>query len=186
MTDARTPWSHPLRPADLHARKPSRFSLTPAPEVLAALAEDLGLLGLRKLRFEGEIRPRGRQDWQLEAMLGATVVQACIVTTDPVTTRLDEPVARLWMAEMPDPGAGEVEMPEDDSIEPLPAVIDLGAVMHEALLLALPLYPRADGAELGAAEGTPPGAEPIAEETRNPFAGLGDMIRKRDGGDPSQ
>ncbi|MEI4487286.1 DUF177 domain-containing protein [Frigidibacter sp. MR17.14] len=178
-----TPWSHPLRPAELHARKPSRFTLEPAPAVLSALAEDLGITAIRKLRFQGEIRPKGRHDWQLEADLGATVVQPCIITTDPVTTRIDEPVERTWMAEMPEPGpgpGGEVEMPEDDSIEPLPDVIDLGAVMREALMLALPLYPRAAGAEFDAAEGAPPGAAPIVEETLRPFAGLGDLLKKRD------
>ena len=36
-------------------------------------------------------------------------------------------------------------MPEDDTIEKLGREIDLAAVMIEALSLALPLYPRADG-----------------------------------------
>ncbi len=47
------------------------------------------------------------------------------------------------------PTDDEAEMPEDDTAEPLPEVIDPGAVMFEALALALPDYPRAPKAETG-------------------------------------
>ncbi len=80
------------------------------------------------------------RDWRLEAKLGATVVQPCVVTAEPVTTRIDDPVTRRYLAQMPEPQGDEVEMPEDDSAEPLPDVLDLSAVMAEALALALPLY----------------------------------------------
>lgn len=174
------PWSRPLRVSDLAGRKPTRFSVELPEEALAALAADLELLELRKLSFRGELRPRGRDDWELEAELGATVVQACILTLAPVTTRITDQVRRRYLAEMPEPEGDEVEMPEDDSIEPLPQVIDPGEVMREALELALPLYPRAEGAELGAVQGTPPGSEPLVEEKLRPFAQLKDLMRKKD------
>lgn len=175
----RQPWSHPFRLADLAARKPTRFTLAPDDAAVRALAEDLGILALRKLSFRGELVPKGRHDWELTAHLGATAVQACIVTLAPVQTRIDEQVLRRYLADMPQPEGDEVEMPEDDTAEPLPQVIDAGAVMAEALALALPLYPRAPGAELGAVQGTPPGAEPIVEEKLRPFAGLADLMRQR-------
>jgi len=175
------PWSHPLRVAELAARKPTRFALALEGPALAALAEDLGLLEVRKLSFRGELVPKGRHDWELTATLGTSVVQACIVTLAPVQTRIDEDVKRRYLAEMPQIEADEVEMPEDDTVEPLPQVIDIGAVMAEALALALPLYPRAPGADLGAVQGTPPGAEPIVEEKLRPFAGLADLLKQRDG-----
>ena len=56
-----------------------------------ALAEELGLLDLRKLRLSGRITPDGDSGWRLDATLGATVVQPCVVTLQPVTTRIDEP-----------------------------------------------------------------------------------------------
>ena len=49
------------------------------------------------------------------------------------------------------PDGDEVEMPEDDTVEPMPEVIDLAEVAAEALALALPLYPRAPGADFGQA-----------------------------------
>ena len=54
----------------------------------------------------------------------------------------------------------------------MPEEIDLGAVMVESLELALPLYPRAPGAELGEAVFAAPGAEPLKDVDLRPFAGL--------------
>jgi uncharacterized metal-binding protein YceD (DUF177 family) len=86
------------------------------------------------------------------------VVQPCVVTLEPVTTRIEEPVERRFRAELPEPLPGaEVEMPEDDALEPLPETLDLGRVMTEALALAVPEYPRAGRRELGAAVFTEPG-----------------------------
>ena len=165
----------PLRVADLAARKPTRFEIVPGADDLAALAEELGLLSLRKLRFKGELRPRGRSDWELEADLGATVVQPCIVTLDPVTTRIGEHVIRRYLRSMEEPTAEEAEMPEDDTAEPLPEVIDPGAVMVEALALALPLYPRSEAAA-GSTVAAPPGAEPLTDAAMRPFAGLDRLL----------
>jgi len=178
---ANMPWSHAFRVAELASRKPTRFALALDEAALAALAEDLGLLQIGKLTFRGELVPKGRHDWELTAHLGASVVQACIVTLAPVQTRIDEEVKRRYLADLPQIEADEVEMPEDDTVEPLPQVIDAGAVMAEALALALPLYPRAPGADLGAVQGTPPGAEPIIEEKLRPFAGLADLLKQRGG-----
>ena len=162
-----------LRLADLSERRPTAFAIEPDAEERAALAAELGLSALRKLRFEGELRPLGKRDWHLAGRLGATVVQPCVVTLDPVTTRIDEEVARSFVRDLPDlPPGTEVEMPEDDTVEPLPETLDLGRVMTEALALAIPLYPRRDDAELGAAVFTEAGATPLTDEAAKPFAGL--------------
>lgn len=162
-----------LRPADLSERRPTAFAIEPESEERARLAAELGLAALRKLRFEGEIRPSGKRDWDLSGRLGATVVQPCVVTLDPVTTRIEEDVARRFVETLPDlPAGAEVEMPGDDTVEPLPETIDLGRVMAEALALAIPLYPRREGAELGAAAFTEAGRTPMSDEAAKPFAGL--------------
>lgn len=180
------PVSQPIRVADLPARKPTRFDLQPDADALPLIAAVVGADAVRKLRFKGELRPTGRHDFTLQAELGATVVQPCVVTLAPVTTRLDEQVTRHYLAEMPEPEADEAEMPEDDTAEPLPEVIDLGAVLLEALALALPLYPRAPDAELGDGSFAPPGAEPLTDEAVRPFAGLAglrDKLSKGSDGD---
>jgi uncharacterized metal-binding protein YceD (DUF177 family) len=153
-----------------------RFEIVPGAKARAALAGHLGLLDLRKLGLRGAISPDGTRGWRLDATLGATAVQPCGVTLAPVTTRIDETVTRRYSPDAPPPEAlpeGEIEMPEDDTLEPLGAVIDLDAVLAEALALALPPWPRAGGATLDTATAAPGDAEPgAATAPRRPFAGL--------------
>jgi uncharacterized metal-binding protein YceD (DUF177 family) len=169
-----------LRVADLPTSRPTAFDLRPDAGQMRAIAEDMGLSGLRKLSFKGSIRAEGRKDWVLEGMLGATVVQPCVVTLEPVTTRIDQPVRRLYLADPAPilPEGEEVEMPEDDTAEPLGATIDPHAVMIEALVLALPEWPRADGAHLGSLTVTEAGQTPLTEEAMKPFAGLASLRDK--------
>ncbi len=169
---AALPQSH-LRLADLPNRRATEFDLVPTPDERKAIADELGIIGVKKLRFSGRLAPVGKSDWQLTAELGATVVQPCVTTLDPVTTRLDEPVTRSYVADLPDVEGNEIEMPEDDTVETLPATLDLAAVMIEALTLALPLYPRKADAELGDAVFTEPGVTPLSDDEAKPFAGLG-------------
>lgn len=168
-----------IRLADLPATRPTEVAVEPDAEARAALAAELGITAVRKLRLTGALHPRGRRDWDLEALLGATVVQPCVVTLEPVTTRIDEPVTRRFRADLPEPQPGaEIEMPEDDTLEPLPETLDLDRVIAEALALALPDWPRAEGAELGAAVGTPPGQAPLTDAAAKPFAGLAGLRDK--------
>lgn len=165
--------SNPLRVADLSTNKPTRFELIPAEAELRAIAAELGLDGLRKLRFKGEVGAKGKTDWALTAQLGATVTQPCGVTLAPVTTRIEEKVQRRFIADMPDYSSEEeAEMPDDDSLEQLGSHIDIAAVMIEALSLTLPLYPRAEGAEAGEQNFTEPGKTAMTDEDTKPFAGL--------------
>ncbi|WP_299646903.1 DUF177 domain-containing protein [uncultured Jannaschia sp.] len=175
--------SHPLRPADLPQRKPTHVRLVPDAGQLEELADRLGVDALRKVRLEGEVRPGPDRDWTLDAALGATIIQPCRVTTDPVTTRIDEPVQRRYSPDYQAPTGDEAEMPEDDSLEPLPAIIDLGEVLEEALALAIPAFPRAPSADGLALSATPPGADPIDDETIKPFAGLAALKDKLEGKD---
>lgn len=171
-----SPDSHPqrLRVAHLNPRAPMPFALTPDADARKAIAEELGLLDLPQLRLEGEIRAGAGDLWLLEGRLQARVVQPCVVTLKPVKTRLDEQVARRYSPHLRTPEGDDVEMP-DDTLEPLGQFIDLSAVMIEELALALPEYPRAEGAALAPA----PDEEP-ATETRRPFAGLEQLLK---GGD---
>jgi uncharacterized metal-binding protein YceD (DUF177 family) len=177
MSDA-LPYSHPFRTAALAQRKPTRFELAPGPDECAALAAALGLIDLPSVRLTGEIRPTGKRDFVLEAELMAEVVQPCVVTLAPVAARLREPVLRRYLADWVEPEAEESEVPEDDSVEPLTEVIDAGAVLAEALALALPPYPRAPGAEFGELTAAAPGAEPLTDEKLRPFAGLAELMKK--------
>jgi uncharacterized metal-binding protein YceD (DUF177 family) len=163
--------------AEISGRSEYTFDLTPDAPARAALAQDMGLRSLRKLRFEGHLVPQGRSDWRLEATLGATVVQDCVVSFEPVMTRIDEKVLRRYVAKIEALPPGEIEMPEDDTVDPLPVSLDIAEVMAEALSLALPPFPRAPGASLGEIVVTQAGAKPMTQEDARPFAGL-DALKK--------
>ena len=168
-TDLRRPLSQ------LPRHEPTPISLQPDGQWLAQATEALALLGLRKVRLEGQIAPDDRAaGWRLTAQLGATVVQPCVRSLAPVRTRLELPVLRRYLKDLPSAEAEEAEIPEDDSLEPLVARIDLGALMLEEISLALPAFPRADDAEPAthAVQAAPPGVTPLSGDDLKPFAAL--------------
>lgn len=172
-----------LRFDGLSKTKPTSFSLEPEAARMKEMASDLGILGLRKLRFEGTIKPVGKADWALNAHLGATVIQSCVVTLEPVTTRIEEPVDRYFSADWQAPEDAEVELAEDDDeTDPVPEVLDLLDLAREALSLALPPYPRHPDAEIEQAQFAEGGVEPMSDEAAKPFAGLADLKKKLEGG----
>lgn len=175
MSEA-TPLRLPV--ARLSHRRPTVLQLDLAPADCAALAADLGLLALGPCKLAGEIRPRGRDDFVLEARLQARAVQPCVVTLAPVPVWIDEPLTRTYLTDYAEPEGEEVEVPQDDSMEPLPEVLDLLALLAEALALALPLYPRAPGAELGESVFAAKGVTPLADNDLRPFAALARLTAK--------
>ncbi len=164
--------THIIRFADLPNRKRSHFTIEPDAAGRRALADTLGLQSIRKIRFDGALIPMGKRDWRIEAKLGATIVQSCIVSLEPVTTRIDEDITRSYVTELDIPDDTEVEMSEDDTTDPLPAVLDLVDVMAEALVLTMPAYPRTKGAKLATVGVTEPGKDLMTDEDARPFAGL--------------
>ncbi|MGI9367976.1 MAG: YceD family protein [Ruegeria sp.] len=164
-----------LRVADLPQNAPTAFELRPDSQILDTLKSELGLLGLRKLSFVGDIRAQGKQDWLLTGKLGATVIQPCVVTLEPVTTRIETQVKRLYLGDWVEPNVPEFEIQEDDETEALSAEIDPGLVMVEALALALPPYPRKEGAHLEQVNYTEPGKQAMTDEDVKPFAGLASL-----------
>lgn len=167
------PYSHRLRADRLPVRRVTAVDLIPDAEARARIAAALDLTALAGARLTGTLAPAPADAWAFDGRIQAEVVQPCGVTLAPVTTRIDEAVRRVWSPHAgtaPASGAEEVEM-GDDETDPLGAEIDLGAVLVEALALAVPPFPRAPGASLDAPEAD-------AGETRRPFAGLADLLRR--------
>lgn len=185
QTNSPAPFTHVIRIADLGGADHD-VTLTPDGAQLTAIAQDLGLDGLRKLRFQARLSPMGKRDWRLTAHLGATVIQPCVITLAPVTTRLEEDATRTWRADLEPIEANEIESPEDDGEEPLGAEIDLGAVMVEVLALSLPLYPHAEDAALQDANFTEPGKKAMTDDDARPFAGLAGLKSALESGNGSE
>ena len=160
------------RVADLQQNQKTSFLITADADELKALAQDVKVTSIKKLRFEGAISALGKRDWGLKAELGFTVVQPCVVTLEPVTTRVDVPVERQFIAGYETPEEEEFELTDDENTEALGAEINDEEIMKEALALALPLYPRKDDAALAETNFTEPGKKAMSDEDARPFAGL--------------
>jgi uncharacterized metal-binding protein YceD (DUF177 family) len=119
----------------------------------------------------------------VEGRLRGTIVQACILTLDPVTQELDDTfriVFRQDLTEERDPESGEALLnAQADAPEPLSGnMLDIGEIVAEQLSLAADPYPRRPGARLedvlpkprkGGKSGRDTGK---TEQRRHPFAGL--------------
>ena len=169
-----------LRISNLDTQKPTEFNLVPSQKERKTIAAFLGLQELRKLRFSGQIFATGKADWSLTGQLGATAVQDCVVTLEPVSSRIDTAVKRQFIADFTpvEQDEEETEISGDENSEVLGSHIDLQAVMLEALSLALPLYPKAEGANLDQANFAQDGVTPMSDDDARPFAGLSDLRDK--------
>lgn len=145
----------------------------------AALAKRFGFLGLPAFSARVTVDQRLGGSVVVEGRLRGRIVQACVLTLDPVTQDLDDTfrvVFKRDMADDLDPESGEAVLSaQADAPEPLEGnVLDVGEIVAEQLSLAADPYPRRPGAKLedvlpkhhqGGRRGAP-------EQRRHPFAGL--------------
>ena len=149
------------------------IAATPAER--AALARRFDLLDLARLEARVRLRRLPGGMFRLTADLEAEVTQTCVVTLEPVASRVAERVTLMFGTVVDE---GEIELDGDsETIEPLgDGVIDLGETVAQQLSLALDPYPRAPGA-------TGPAESDAAARAASPFAAL---ARLRKNGGPSE
>ena len=167
----------------LSNRKPTRFNWKPNSKERAYLARVLDLQAVNALSLIGELRPLGRQDFELKAELIADITQSCVITLAPVPAKISESVERRYVINWEEPTADEFEISAEDISEPMPETIDIREVAREALSLALPPYPRAENAELGEAVFAEAGTEAMKDEDLRPFAALASLLKNGNQGD---
>lgn len=118
----------------------------------ALLADALEVAGCEEARAEYAIKALGGGRYRMSGKVGARLRQACVVTLEPMETRLSEAfdvqfapsdsVARAGQAE-------EEEVLRLPDIEPIEhGQIDAGRVIFETLAAAVDPYPRKEGASL--------------------------------------
>src|SRR5262245_28423260 len=115
----------------------------------------------------------------VEGRLRGKIVQACVLTLDPVAQDLDETFRIVFKKDLldeRDPESGEaVVSAQADAPEPLTGnLLDVGEIVAEQLSLAADPYPRRPGAKLEDVLPKPrrEGRRGHAEQRRHPFAGL--------------
>src|SRR6185295_296544 len=95
MTAPTLPLSLPYDLATLSERG-AELTLAPAPSELAAIAAWLGALGLERFTAEIRLTRAGDDTYGYAADFSADVVQACVVTLDPVRSHLAGEVKRRY------------------------------------------------------------------------------------------
>jgi uncharacterized metal-binding protein YceD (DUF177 family) len=148
------------------------LALVVGPVDRLAIAEQLGITAVEKLevklhavRFKGGMRVTGR--------LVATTVQPSVVSLEPVTQEIAEPIERVFLpgGEKAYAGPADAEIFVDLEGEDVPDHFegneaDLSALIIETLALAIDPYPRQPGEALGALR------DDGDTESDLPFAGL--------------
>ncbi len=143
---------------------------------LAALARFLEVESISDVLFEVRLAPSGREGMQVSGFVKARVVQACVVTLDPVDSVIDEPIDLVFVPpediKEPEDEDEEADMSESDPPEPLvDGGADLALVAIEFIALGIDPYPRKEGAVF---------VPPPEPEDEGPFAAL-KALRKDDG-----
>ena len=155
------------------------LEITASDSERAALAKRFGFLGLPAFaaRVTVDRRPGGQV--VVEGRLRGRIVQACVLTLDPVTQDLDDTFRIVFkhdLADDLDPESGEAVLnAQADAPEPLAGnMLDVGEIVAEQLSLVADPYPRRPGAKLEDVLPKPRhgGRKGPSEPRRHPFAGL--------------
>jgi uncharacterized metal-binding protein YceD (DUF177 family) len=145
----------------------------------ARLAERFGLLSLDRLIADLKLKRADAGLIQVRGRFEAEVVQACVVTLEPVRSRLSEGfTVAFTTASGGDPGAVVIDPEDEDPPEELiEGRIDLGEMVAQQLAVALDPYPHAPGiaAETDASDQD----DAREEKTVNPFAALAQLHSRR-------
>ncbi len=150
-------------------------------EERARIARWADIQGVEAFGATVSLRKQSANNFSYDAVLVADIVQECVVTLEPVRTRIERPIHReLHLAahtrHRGEPEivlgerAGEDDLPEEiDSLD-----YDLAAPLLEELVLAIDPYPRAPGVEFAAP--AEPGGGP--EPGESPFAVLKNLKKR--------
>lgn len=166
-----TPEFSRLVQVDGLTRPRSRHHVKATSDERAALAKRFGLLALDELSAELMVEfMTGEREMSVTGRLTAAVTQACVISLEPVTERIDEQVRVDFSRDVTDDpdhdlsiGGGELGVGGAVLHEPWPGQsLDLGELAAQELALSLNPYPRAKGARL-------PDPGSMAD---NPFAAL--------------
>ncbi len=161
-------------------------ALSADPAERRALARRFDLLELEALRATGRLdRHAPGGEITFEGWLEASVVQACVLSLEPVPATLREPIERRWRrveGPLAATAAGpEIWRPEDDEVDLVTGrTLDLGEAIAEELALALDPYPRAADALALVSERLGPNISlGAAAPPETPLAALAQLQQRR-------
>ncbi|PZM16907.1 YceD family protein [Rhizobium tubonense] len=174
--DPAKPFSHLVKVGHISGG-PVEMHLKADAQELAGLATLWAVLSVERLDADIKISRWKRDGVRVKGHVTGKVVQACVVSLDPVESEIDEEFDELYvpegskLARAPKVDAGEIVLDPDgpDIPETFEGdAIDVGSVVTEFAALGIDPYPRKPGLDFE------PHIEDTAEDDRkpSPFAAL--------------
>lgn len=173
-----TPFSYPVKVAHVSANA-VRVTIEADEAEREGLAKLWKVLSVRSLKAELQVSRWKRDGVRIKGTVEGEIVQACVVTLEPVESRISESLEQVFvpegskLARLVLDGQGEMVLDPDGPDAPEPFVgdtIDAGALVAEFAAMAIDPYPRKTGVEF-AGHSEDAGAEIIRP---SPFAVLKD------------
>ncbi|WP_367714989.1 DUF177 domain-containing protein [Nitratireductor sp. GISD-1A_MAKvit] len=172
----KTPISHEVNVHHL-ARKGLPVSISANESERRALAEEHDLLSVADFAAELMVRPWKADGVRITGTVAADITQACVVTLEPVASRIEENVSVTLVPEGSRLARNEIEGGEfvlDAEGPDMPdtfqgSIIDVGAIAVEFFSLGIDPYPRKPGAVIETSQpldDTPNEAGPLYEGLR--------------------
>ncbi len=155
-----------------------RLELRATADECAALARRFGLPAIAALSASGRLTRAGGGRMRLAVALRAELTQTCVVTLEPLATRIEENVDILFEPDLAEFAAPDVAFDPAADREPLMGdSLDVGEIIAEELALSLDPYPRKPGVavEIGPGGGA---ATPGGAPGGTPFEALAALKRK--------
>jgi len=166
-TPSSRPWSVPVRRDDV-PESGLHLDLAADDATRVAVATLAGVPAVPRLDATFDIARRGK-GLRIDGEISAAVEQTCVVTLEPMTTEIREPVELVFMPPSAAARAGEAEAEKeidptaaDEPEDLVDGVVDVGAVATEFLLLAIDPYPRKPGAVFETPKRDDEGGHPFA------------------------
>jgi uncharacterized metal-binding protein YceD (DUF177 family) len=158
-----------------------REEITATEKERAALAKRFGLVSLDSLTASFTLKRVQRDLVRAKGRVSAELVQACVVTLEPVPARIDERF-EVDFLEGAQPAVTDLELDVEGAEAPDPVLdgrIDLGELAAEQLGLSIDPYPRKPDAAVPAEWVAEGGAEAVPMPIANPFAILEELKTKK-------
>jgi hypothetical protein len=162
---AKIAWSHPVR-RDAVPETGLHLDLVADEPTRAAIAALAGVRALPHLAATFDLARQGA-GLKVTGEVAATVEQICVVTLEPMTSEVREPIDLAFVPPQagapPEAAADDLDPVAEDEPEVLvDGVADLGVAATEFLLLAIDPYPRKPDAVFEPPKTADPGGHPFA------------------------
>ena len=157
--------------------KPVIVHIEAGPDELRDMRERWAVAGLESATADVEVSRWKRDGVRIKGHVRADIVQTCVVTLDPVESRIDRSFEALFVPENSkltrretiENGEMMVDPEGPDAPETFAGdTIDVGPVCEEFIVLAIDPYPRKEGAIFE----TETDYNPVPEDRSSPFSEL--------------